>query len=419
MRLKCLHMKDFRGIRTLIIDFEPDLTVIVGRNGAGKTSILDALGELARYFRSHLKGPRRGGITQQLSTRDVRSGTSGFTLSLTFDLEDTPSDTADDYPLQIMYDADSETFTYPPHNKIRQWSDQTDFRPRFVHYRQNRGFEIQERTRTRKVGGTFDPEYIQDLSLQEDLQAIDDLEEWWDKRDAEEGRIVRDDNDPDYRDPQLEAIRELITKIDGFKGIKFSSTASPPGLQLLKNDATTIHVSSLSGGERSYIILLADLARRLQVFAPDKSLEEIPAIVLIDEIELNLHPAWQSRIAPELTAVFKACQFIVTTHSAQVLSGIESKSVRVLHQKPLGPTEVTTPLSTKGRTSNYLLEGVFHAPERYPPIDRLVDDFNRAIDHDDAVTAEKKLTEIEVEVPGDISTLLVLRKRLKKLRENR
>ncbi len=418
MRFKFLQIKDFRGIRELVIDFEPNLTVIVGRNGAGKTLILDALGELARFFRSHLKGTRRGGMESQLSARDIRLGTSGFTLGLKFDFEDNWSDPGTGDLLQITCNVDTAHSEYQRSDRLSRWSDQIEFQPRFIQYRQNRGFEARNSRATRKTHQAFEPETVQDLSLREDLQAIGDLEAWWDGRDAQEARHFRD-KDQNYRDPQLEAIRKLVTKIDGFTGISFSSTTSPPGLHLTKNDETAIHVSSLSSGERSYIILLADLARRLQVFAPDRPLEAIPAIVLIDEIELNLHPAWQSEIAPMLTTVFKACQFIITTHSPQVLSGIESKNVRVLHQEPSGHTEVTIPLSTKGRTSNYLLDGVFDASERYPPIDRLVDDFNTAIDRGDVTTAEAKLASIEKEIADDTPTLLVLRKRLKKLRDGK
>ena len=417
MRFKFLHIKDFRGIGELTIHFEPDITVIVGRNGDGKTSILDALGELARLFRSHLKGSRHRGVERQLSSRDIRVGTSGFTLRSQFDFEDVSSSPENGDLLQIMCNVDTGNLEYGYSARLVEWSDQIEFQPRFIHYRQNRAFDARNSPRTRKAHQEFEPERVQDLSLREDLQAVGDFEAWWDARDAQEARIVRD-KDPNYRDPQLEAIRQLVTKIDGFTSISFSSTTSPPGLHLTKNDEATIHVSSLSSGERSYIILLGDLARRLQVFAPDRSLEAIPAIVLIDEIELNLHPAWQSEVAPMLTSVFKACQFIITTHSPQVLSGIESKNVRVLHQERLGHTGVTIPLSTKGRTSNYLLDGVFDASERYPPIDRLVDDFNTAIDQSDVPTAAAKLAGIEKEVMDDTPTLLVLRKRLKKLRDD-
>ena len=418
MRFKFLLMKDFRGIRELRIDFEPSITVIIGRNGSGKTSILDALGELARLFRSQLKGRRRGGMNPQLTSRDVRLGTSGFELGLMFDFEDEWSSSNGGNALEIRYNVHADQPNNIYSDRLRGWSDTVELQPRFIHYRQNRGFETNARRSTPKLDQSFDAEAVQDLSLSEDLQAIRDLEAWWDDRDAQEARTVRD-IDPKYRDPQLEAIRKLVTKIGNFTGISFLSTTLPPGLHLTKDDNTTIHVNSLSGGERSYIILLADLARRLQVFAPDRPLKAIPAIVLIDEIELNLHPAWQSEIAPVLTSVFKACQFIVTTHSPQVISGMGSQNVRILHQESSGNTSVTIPLSTKGRTSNYLLDGVFYSSERYPPINRLVDDFNIAIDRGDAATAETKLANIEEEIEDDIPTLLVLRKRLRSLRNTK
>ena len=224
------------------------------------------------------------------------------------------------------------------------------------------------------------------------------------------------DGDRDYRDPQLEAIRNLVVRIDSFSGVAFDSTASPPGLHFVKNDGTSVHVGSLSSGERSFIVLLADLARREQVFEPGKPLNEISAIVLIDEIELNLHPAWQSQIVPMLAEVFAACQFIVTTHSPQVLSGVESRQVRILESDASGSMKVSTPLSTRGRTSNYLLEGVFAASERYPPVDALIGEFNAAIGREDAAAAAEKLAMLEEEIGDDPATMLVLRKRLKKLR---
>jgi len=176
---------------------------------------------------------------------------------------------------------------------------------------------------------------------------IGDLEAWWDQRDAQEARRVRD-GESSYHDPQLAAIRELVGSIDGFSHVAFDADASPSGLHFVKDDGTPVHVSGLSAGERSYLVLLADLARRLQVFAPGKPLGEISAIVLIDEIELNLHPGWQSEIVPTLAKVFQGCQFVLTTHSPQVLSGVSSEKVRIIEEDG----KVTVPLSTRGRTSN-------------------------------------------------------------------
>ena len=412
MRFTSLHMTDFRGTRELEIDFEPDVTVIVGRNGSGKTSILDALAMmvgLVRYAPGEIP-QSSSGLVPALS--DIREGAHRSALQATYELEDQSSGMHEANTLKITIGGDARRPA-----EARAYGKPAPSRPPVVYFRQERGFGLEGDGNVGPPAEDLsDPEALQDRSLQKDLRAIGDLTAWWDRRDAQEARRVRD-GERNYRDPELETIRDLIARIDTFSGLTFDSTASPPGLYFIKNDGTPVHVSGLSGGERSYIIMLADLARRLQVFAPGKPLDEIPAIVLIDEVELNLHPGWQSEIVPTLTDVFRACQFIVTTHSPQVLSGVDSAKVRVIEEDvPDWSWKVTVPLSTRGRTSNYLLEGVLGARERFPPIDTLIGDFNAAIDEEDVSAATEAFKQIEREIGDDATTLLVLRKRLKKLR---
>lgn len=417
MRFNSLHISNFRGTRELEIAFEPDVTVIVGRNGAGKTSILDALAITIGLARSQSREPGQRTVNFRPSAQIVANAADSAKVDMEYEIGDRRSGTAVANILSVRihhYDSPHDLlFVHDTEALAKLASTQ----PRFVYYRQERGFGSGGQADTRESStDILDPDAVQDRSLQQDLRAISDLGAWWDQRDAQEARRVRD-GESDYRDPQLEAVRDLIARIDSFSGLAFNSTASPPGLHFLKNDGTAVHVSGLSGGERSYIILLADLARRLQVFAPGKPLDEIPAIVLIDEVELNLHPGWQSEIVPTLTDVFRTCQFVVTTHSPQVLSGVDSAKVRVIEEDvPNWSWKVTVPLSTRGRTSNYLLEGVLGARERYPPIERLIGDFNAAIDREDVPAATEALEKTEREIGDDTPTLLVLRKRLKKLR---
>lgn len=418
MKFISLHMENFRGVRELEIGFERDMTVIVGRNGAGKTSILDALAEFLREFVAQWRQPDRERPYLYPRPQDVRSGATGLELKLRFEAYDLETQLVREDFASIRFDADTHMTHCGISRTFGSSNYFSEYIPGFIYYRQDRGFgSITHPSTTEEMERLNRAEAVRDRSLNEDMQAIGDLVAWWDQRDADEARRVRD-GEQNYRDPQLEAIRNLVARVDGFATLYFSSTESPPGLYFVNMGGTPIHVSALSSGERSYLVLLADLARRLQVFAPYKPLEEIPAIVLIDEIELNLHPAWQSEILPTLTSVFKACQFVVATHSPQVLSGVESRQVRILEEDPpmWGTVKVTTPLSTKGRTSNYLLEGVFGASERYPPIGASIDKFNRAIDNGDGEAAAGCLAKIEEEIEEDAATLLVLRKRLKKLR---
>ena len=415
MRFTSLHMKDFRATRDLEIGFEPDVTVIVGRNGAGKTSILDALAAMIGLLRNRLNVSNNSSIGLRPFLGDVREGARNASLEMEYTVGTSEAHKLANI-LAIRIDKNGrideislrDLDALPKHPPLR---------PQFAYYRQDRGFSTGPQAEYGlPAADMFDPEVVQDRSLEKDFQAIGDLVAWWDRRDTQEARRVRD-GDQSYRDPQLEAIRNLVGKIDSFSTIFFDSISSPAGLHVIKDDGTLVHVGSLSGGERSYLILLADLARRLQVFAPDKPLEDISAIVLIDEIELNLHPAWQSEIVPVLSEVFASCQFIVTTHSPQVLSGAESRQVRIVEVDVTdGSSKVTTPLSTRGRTSNYLLEGVLGSSERFPPVDALIGEFNAAIDRGDADAAAAGLAELEEEIGDDAATLLVLRKRLKKLR---
>ncbi|MGC1505464.1 MAG: AAA family ATPase [Sulfitobacter sp.] len=413
MIIKKLTVKDFRGIRNLKLSFSSNLTVIVGRNGAGKTTILDAIATMLQPIR--MLFPNTQGKPQYrqpaLTKEDIRFDADDCFLRLEYRLGETEISSPD--VVEIRYSELGRQPSNPTLAKLWERAQNSSLelteRPLFVYYHQDRGFK--NKTTSTDV---FNYDILQETSLQADLKAINDLEVWWDKLDAQEARQVRD-KEPKFRDPQLQAVRKLIRSIDSFSDISFSSTASQPGLFLTKKDGTLVHVDKLSSGERSYIILLADLARRLQVTAPNSPLNEIPGVVLIDEVELNLHPAWQSEILTTLRKTFANCQFIVTTHSPQVISAVKSEDVRILSASENGTMTAGLPLSTKGRTSNYLLEGIFGSSERYPPLDLLIDEFNDAIDAADLAAASQLFLKISNQIEGHPPDLIVLKKRLKKL----
>ncbi|MCZ3375802.1 AAA family ATPase [Rhizobium sp. AG207R] len=410
-----LRIEGYRGINDLRLEFDDKITVIVGRNGLGKSSILDATALLLDTIQrgwpsadlsSHWQQPR-------LQKKDKKLGSNDALVELGFSFETTnnshqpaPIGLSTRYSETINNNISSTLSSLM--NFIQKGGLINEPRPLMVYYKQDRGFDSSNGVPSSNLQG------VVQTSLQGDLRAISQLQMWWDKRDAEEARHVRD-QDPNYRDPQLEAVRNLIKEIDGFIGIAYSSVKEPEGLYFEKTPNTFIHVNMLSSGERSFIILLADLARRLQIVNPDAPLGEIPGIILIDEIELNLHPAWQSKIIATLRRVFRRCQFVITTHSPQVISSVESEHVRVLSISEDGHLAVDIPLRTKGQTSNYLLEGVFGSNERFPEIDELIQEFNNAIDASDTKLAANLLQQITSEIEGDPPELLVLRKRLSKL----
>jgi len=421
MRLARLHIKNFRGTRELEVDFESDMTVIVGPNGSGKTAILDALTTVANWS-LHESGALDIDRADkfEFSNNDIRAGEESAWLILEYDVGDGSVGSVErkTVKLQIVISDDDQLEVYnddleAAFNAAVEFSATDTL---IVYYRQERGFCFGRRNSSSNWSlDTMGHAEIRRRSLAADMHALGDLSTWWDARDAQEARRVRD-RDTSYRDPKLKAVRSAINKVDGFLGVAFHLIVSPPGLHFQKENVS-VHVNALSGGERSYIVLLADLACRLQAFVPNKPLSEISATVLIDEVELNLHPGWQGQVLSTLREAFPSCQFILTTHSPQVLSCVKARMVRVIEEEVPGWSRKTVrPQSTMGRTSNYLLEGVLGATNRAPAAREAIRKFNDAIDRRDVDEAAKEMDAVKCEVPGCDPDLLVLQKRLRKLR---
>jgi len=102
-------------------------------------------------------------------------------------------------------------------------------------------------------------------------------------------------------------------------------------------------------------------------------IEETNGIVLIDEIDLHLHPKWQQTVLSDFCKVFPKIQFIVTTHSPQVLSSIHRKSIRLLGKDINGKDIAAMPLGESyGQISSDVLESIMHVNPQ-PPISEKAD----------------------------------------------
>jgi hypothetical protein len=130
------------------------------------------------------------------------------------------------------------------------------------------------------------------------------------------------------------------------------------------------YLHQLSDGERGLLALVFDLTRRLAIANPDSDnpISEGVALVLIDEIELHLHPKWQRDVLQRLRDIFKACQFVVTTHSPLVLGEVEARCVRFL-EFVNGKVGVTVPTEAYGMDANRILQEFMGAPVRNRQVD--------------------------------------------------
>ena len=132
------------------------------------------------------------------------------------------------------------------------------------------------------------------------------------------------------RDPQLNAVRTAVSKfMPDFSNLRVQRK---PRLHMaIDKLGNTLSVSQLSQGEKSLMALVGDIARRLALMNPSlKNPLEGTGVILIDEVDLHLHPQWQRRLIQQLTETFPNCQFILTTHSPLVISDTKNVLCYVL-----------------------------------------------------------------------------------------
>lgn len=208
--------------------------------------------------------------------------------------------------------------------------------------------------------------------------------------------------------PELEAVYKAMEtcykRITGCDYVKMQYNMGTKTLDVAyRDDAGNIMrmpINQLSDGYKSTISLVADIAYRMAVLNPqllgDVCLQT-DGIVLIDEVDLHLHPARQQQILKDLSTIFPKVQFIVTTHAPAVISSAEQENVRVLNN-----WEVDLPAAeTFGRDTNGILRSVMGVSERQPKTMDQFSCFYKSIDENDLENAEKVLSELEKLYPDD------------------
>lgn len=147
-------------------------------------------------------------------------------------------------------------------------------------------------------------------------------------------------------------------------------------------------VDMLSDGLRNAIAMVADLAFRAYKLNPhlgERAALETPGVALIDEVDMFLHPSWQQTILASLRSAFPEIQFIVTTHSPQVISSVPRECIRLLGTNEYGDIFASEPLSnTYGQPSNVALHRVMQVDPQ-PPIPELakLKELTRLVDQGD------------------------------------
>jgi predicted ATP-binding protein involved in virulence len=145
--------------------------------------------------------------------------------------------------------------------------------------------------------------------------------------------------------------------------------------------------------------MVMDIAMRMVEANPDMGSEALqtPGIVLIDEIELHLHPSWQQRILLDLQRTFPNVQFICTTHSPQVLSTVKQESIRLITDEGNILTGEEVGVNTYGAQSYLIMEDLMNVSPnpRVPEVEDLKAELMRRRDAEDLGLDDAELLKLE------------------------
>ena len=173
----------------------------------------------------------------------------------------------------------------------------------------------------------------------------------------------------------LAAFENAVTRfLPGYAHLRVDGDERPR--LLIDRGSTTVAVRQLSDGERGTLALVLDLTRRLAQANPemDDPAAEAEAVVLIDEIDLHLHPKWQRQIVRNLTAAFPRCQFIATTHSPQVIGEVEHDRIQII-----ADGQVYSPTHSYGVDSSRVLEEIMDADPRAQEVNALLSQISQEV----------------------------------------
>ena len=267
--------------------------------------------------------------------------------------------------------------------------------PMAVYYPVNRAvLDIPLRIRKRHQ---FDRLAAYDQALSGKWSSFRVFFEWFrDREDLENEQRVENRR---FRDPQLLAVRNAAEKfLPGFKGLRVRRS---PLRMVIEKDREELIVNQLSDGEKCTLALVGDLARRLAIANPHRSNPlDGEAVVLIDEIDLHLHPGWQRHVICSLKDTFPNCQFLLSTHSPQILSHLDRNSIWLLERNKAGVI-ARRPQDSYGQEAGRILEDLMDVSARPIEVEREFVELFLAIETGEIEKAKHLLGQMQAKIGND------------------
>ena len=327
MKIKRINIKGYRVVDEAKVDFGRQINVLYGVNGAGKSTVLEALEKLLSWFVARLQ--TKTGKGKHILQSDITKGEQQCWLQLELDGGQKWSLFKQDEQLrdEQLGKSDLTEMNLLVNQFFSSTSQQAKidtFLP-IVCYGVDRAVAASP-TRI-KAQHMLNPIDVY-CGWNDEKADFKVFFEWFREREDLENELFRQDKEHFKPDYQLQAVRQALeTALPGYDNLRINRR--PTQVVVMNKGDEAFRFDELSDGEKCYITLISDLARRLaMVTSPQKDPLKTAAIALIDEVDLHLHPAWQQDVIDNLTRTFPNVQFFITTHSPFVVSSVKTNDDR-------------------------------------------------------------------------------------------
>lgn len=411
MRIDSIHLVNYRCHKDLKVDFQSSFNVIVAVNGGGKTSLLNAVVDaLAPHFNSFGQNYHAGLDSEIPSVRTQATAVAGR-----YRFEEM-------YPQSLRVQGKAggiHDFTWEVRktNAIGQASLNHDLGA-LDYFNQLRSahsahsFPIVSFYRANRQWPVLAPDAIQ-AALKRNSR-LDAYASWWNAsqdlslqswiiakclertQTASELGTKFDDVEDDELALANIALRLVL---EGSKGLKYDMKRNAllvewrPGT----GRASTVF-DNLSDGQRSIVFLVTDIARRICLLNPHlgaAALTETTGIVLIDELDVHLHPHWQRVLVRGLKSAFPGIQFIIATHSPQILGELQPDEIIVLHRDGYSQPQVSY-----GLTSTQVLQEIMGTESRTPRVEKGLESIFNLLERGELEQARAEIAALESVAAG-------------------
>lgn len=357
MRIDHLSVQNFKGFESRDFSFHPEFNLVVGVNGTGKTSLLEALAVAAGSWFLGV----RDYDSRHIRTDEIRSHAIGSSLEK--DQRSRPGNVHWEPQLPCIIKAEGEvqeqhltwqrTLASPTGRTterdakalkalaVRTCAEATSghgevLLPLICNYGTGRLWnEPRAQTRVRTAEDLPSRKQLSRLSGYRDSidarLSVADLVRWI----AQQSFITFQEGG---REPKVfSVVRKALTRcLDGAEEVYFQAQRGEVIVRMSNRDLQTF--DNLSDGQRTMLALVGDIATkaaRLNPHLDSRALAETPGVVLIDELDLHLHPKWQRHVIEDLRRTFPKIQFIATTHSPFLIQSMRSgEELLVLDGQP-------------------------------------------------------------------------------------